>query len=124
MGWLYQHPENLSPEMALGDLRNMLAARKTVGYLLKKAYTFAPGEPRDIPVTIAWAENDKVLLPYQARRARELMPHAHHLWLARCGHVPMPDDPELVSETILAGARAAIPTHPTVPTHPTAGSAA
>ena len=125
MGWLYQHPENLSPEIALGDLRNMLAARRTVSYLLKHAYTFTPGEQRDIPVTVAWSDHDKVLLPYQARRARQLLPTAHHVWLDHCGHVPMPDDPALVAETIIAGARAASrPTSPTVTTVPTAGSAA
>jgi pimeloyl-ACP methyl ester carboxylesterase len=120
MGWLYQHPENLSPEIALGDLRNMLQARPTVNYLLKQPYVFMPGEPRDIPVTIAWSERDKVLLPYQARRARQLMPHAQHVWLDHCGHVPMPDDPELVAQTIIAGAqavraRASAPTTAAVP---------
>lgn len=133
MGWLYQHPENLSPDLALGDLRNMLAARSTVRYLLRHAYTFTPGEPRDIPVTIAWSDHDKVLLPYQARRARQLMPQAHHLWLDHCGHVPMPDDPALVADTIIAGARA-VPVPPTSTSTvtstatstvtPTAGSAA
>jgi len=119
MGWLYQHPENLSPEMALGDLRNMLAARRTVSHLLDNAYTFTPAVGSDVPVTIAWADHDKVLLPYQARRARALMPTAHHLWLDHCGHVPMPDDPALVADTIIAGTRA-VP----VPTVSTAGSAA
>jgi pimeloyl-ACP methyl ester carboxylesterase len=114
MGWLYQHPENLSPEMALGDLRNMLAARRTVGYLLKHAYTFTPGDLHDVPVTIAWADHDKVLLPYQARRARQLLPEAHHVWLDHCGHVPMPDDPDLVAETIIAGAHA-VPNTSTTP---------
>lgn len=119
MGWLYQHPENLSPEMALGDLRNMLAARRTVSHLLDNAYTFTPAVGSDVPVTIAWADHDKVLLPYQARRARALMPTANHLWLDHCGHVPMPDDPALVADTIIAGTRA-VP----VPTVSTAGSAA
>jgi len=123
MGWLYQHPENLSPEMALGDLRNMLQARRTVSYLLKHAYTFTPGEPSDVPVTVAWSDHDKVLLPYQARRARQLLPNAHHLWLDHCGHVPMPDDPVLVAETIIAGARAGVPTASTS-SSTTAGSPA
>jgi len=113
MGWLYDHPQNVSPEMVLGDLANMLRARALVRHLLRQAYTFTPGEPRDIPVTVAWAERDKVLLPYHARQARRLLPHAHHVWLDHCGHVPMPDDPELVAETIIAGARAAV--RPTAP---------
>lgn len=115
MGWLYAHPRNLAPDMALGDLENLVRARATVRYLLKQPYAFTPGEPRGIPVTIAWADRDKVLLPYQARRARRVMPHATHVWLDDCGHVPMPDDPELVAETIIAGARGAVPSDAGVP---------
>lgn len=123
LGWLYAHPQNVPAEMALGDLRNMLHAEPTVKYLLKQAYTFAPGEPRDIPVTIAWAEQDKVLLPYQAKRARVVLPHAQHVWLDHCGHVPMPDDPELVAQTILAGARGAVPLDPSIAIASTGGVA-
>jgi pimeloyl-ACP methyl ester carboxylesterase len=114
MGWLHTHPTRLAPETILGDLANMLHARPTVHHLLGQAYTFMPGEPRGIPVTIAWAQRDRVLLPYQARRARRMMPHATHLWLEGCGHVPMPDDPQLVAETIIAGARCAVPEDPRV----------
>jgi len=123
MGWLYAHPENIAPETVRGDLTNMLSARDTVRRLLGSAYTFMPREPRDIPVTIAWAEKDHVLRPYQARRAREVMPHATHLWLDGCGHVPMPDDPELVARTIIAGARAAVPADPRVTVTATGRSA-
>lgn len=114
MGWLYAHPQYVAPETALADLENMLRSRHTVRQLLKQAYTFVPGAPRDIPVTIAWAERDRVLLPYQAKRARQVLPHAAHVWLEHCGHVPMPDDPELVVETILAGTRGAVPLDPRV----------
>jgi pimeloyl-ACP methyl ester carboxylesterase len=114
MGWLYARPRNVAPEVAFDDLENMLRARRTVRHLIRQAYTFAPGEPRDVPVTIAWAEQDRVLLPYQAGRARQVLPHAAHVWLDRCGHVPMPDDPELVAETILAGTRGAVPLDPRV----------
>ncbi|WGL52843.1 alpha/beta fold hydrolase [Nocardioides sp. BP30] len=114
LGWLYAHPQNVPAPMALGDLENMLRARATIRHLLAQAYTFAPGEPRGVPVTIAWAQRDRVLLPYQARRARRIMPHATHLWLDGCGHVPMPDEPELVAETIIAGARRAVPIDPRV----------
>jgi pimeloyl-ACP methyl ester carboxylesterase len=109
MGWLYAHPQNVAPEMVLGDLDNMLRARPTVLRLLAQAYAFAPSGASEVPVTIAWAEHDRVLLPYQAGRARRILPHATHLWLDHCGHVPMPDDPELVAATLIAGARTAVP---------------
>jgi pimeloyl-ACP methyl ester carboxylesterase len=108
MGWLYAHPENAAPQMVAGDLANMLRARPTVEHLLGQAYPFVPGEP-SVPTTIAWARRDKVLLPYQARRARRILPDATHVWLDDCGHVPMSDHPELVAATIAAGARGAVP---------------
>jgi len=113
MGWLYDRPQNVAPQMVLGDLENMLHARPLVRHLLRQAYTFVPGEPRDVPVTVAWAERDRVLLPYHARQARRLLPHAHHVRLDHCGHVPMSDDPELVAETIITATRAASPVAPT-----------
>jgi pimeloyl-ACP methyl ester carboxylesterase len=109
MGWLYAHPQNAKPEMVVGDLENMLQARPTVQHLLGQAYPFVPGGSSDsVPTTIAWAEHDKVLLPYQAKRARRILPQAQHLWLDHCGHVPMSDDPKLVAQIIAAGARRAV----------------
>jgi pimeloyl-ACP methyl ester carboxylesterase len=54
------------------------------------------------PVTIAWAEKDRLLLPRQAERARRALPRARHLTLAGCGHVPTWDDPAQVAEAILS----------------------
>ena len=62
-------------------------------------YTFEnPAELGALPITVAWGRRD-VLLPYwtQAPRARRLLPRAHHVTLAGCGHVPFYDDPELCS---------------------------
>jgi pimeloyl-ACP methyl ester carboxylesterase len=55
------------------------------------------------PVTIAWAEHDRVFPPApHVARTRELVPDAHFEMLEGVGHVPMFDDPELVARTILA----------------------
>lgn len=106
-GWLHVHPAAIDPQLACGDFANMLHARPTIAQLLAAAYPFAVSETAvAVPTTIAWSERDHVLLPYQARRAKVLLPYAHHVTLAGVGHVPMPDDPELVVETIRAGARA------------------
>jgi pimeloyl-ACP methyl ester carboxylesterase len=56
------------------------------------------------PVTIAWGEKDRLLLPRQAARARRALPSARHVTLFGCGHVPTWDDPALVARTILASA--------------------
>ena len=63
--------------------------------------TFAGGEQVPPPVTIAWGEKDRLLLPRQAARARAALPFARHIVLAGCGHVPSFDDPRLVADAIL-----------------------
>lgn len=60
------------------------------------------------PVTIAWAERDR-LFPLAAYRARAeaLVPAARFEVLEGVGHIPMFDDPELVAATIRASVEAA-----------------
>ena len=64
---------------------------------------FTGGAAISVPVTIAWGERDRVLLPRQAQRAARAIPSARMLTLAGCGHVPMTDDPDQVARVILAG---------------------
>jgi pimeloyl-ACP methyl ester carboxylesterase len=93
-------PALLSAERALGDA---LAMRRGKGYFwyawALRPYAFA-GSP-EVPVTVAWAERDRILLPHQAARARAALPAARHVVLDGCGHVPMSDDPALVASVIL-----------------------
>ena len=109
LAWLNAHPENIPPKDAYGDFKALTSATPNVRRLLAERYQFQ-GEIT-IPTTIAWAEKDRVLLPYQARRAARLLPNATHVTMAGVGHVPMWDDPELVAETIRETiARASVPT--------------
>ena len=64
---------------------------------------FTGGAAISAPVTIAWGEYDRVLLPRQASRAARAIPSARMLTLSGCGHVPMTDDPEQVARVILEG---------------------
>jgi pimeloyl-ACP methyl ester carboxylesterase len=54
------------------------------------------------PVTIAWAEQDRLLLRRQAERARAALPQGRHLTLFGCGHVPSWDEPDLVARAVLS----------------------
>lgn len=99
---VYAHPERVDAELFLAEARAM---RTAVGF----APTAATGRAYscravpDVPVTIAWGDRDRVLLPRQADIARRRLPGAVHVSLPGCGHVPMGDDPELVAELILLG---------------------
>jgi pimeloyl-ACP methyl ester carboxylesterase len=70
------------------------------------AERFVAGGPIDVPVTIAWGQRDRLLLPRQAARAARWIPGARMITLEGCGHVPTYDDPEQVAEVLLAGSSA------------------
>lgn len=62
-------------------------------------------QPRDLdqircPVLVLWGTRDLVLLPRQGRRFERLIPGSELRYLRGLGHVPMSDDPELVSAAI------------------------
>jgi pimeloyl-ACP methyl ester carboxylesterase len=58
-----------------------------------------------IPVTIGWGCRDRLLLPWQGRRARRALPGSRLVPMPGVGHVPTHDDPKLVADLLLAGSR-------------------
>jgi pimeloyl-ACP methyl ester carboxylesterase len=76
------------------------------------AERFGGGETVSVPVTIAWGEHDRILLPRQAKRAARAVPSARMLTLTGCGHVPMTDDPEQVARVILEGSASGVSSGP------------
>jgi pimeloyl-ACP methyl ester carboxylesterase len=105
-GQMFAHAERMTPAEALAHM-DMLLQGDGFHATLPHAdgYEFPAGE-LPVPATIAWGTRDALLLPTQARRARERLPGARHVWLHGCGHVPMSDDPEQVAAAILAGSAA------------------
>lgn len=100
---LCAHPGRVSVDQAIGDARAFTRARPALKTLLAAAEPFDRAIATDIPVTIAWAARDLVLPPWQAARAKEVLPHAHHLLMRGVGHVPMTDDPNFVAKVLLRG---------------------
>jgi pimeloyl-ACP methyl ester carboxylesterase len=111
-GQIYAHPETMTPAQALAYMDMLLQSDGFHATLPNvDGYDFLAGD-LPVPATIAWGTRDALLLPTQARRARERLPGAHHVWLRGCGHVPMGDDPDQVAAVILRGSaefRAATP---------------
>ena len=63
----------------------------------------APMDPLPCPITIAWAEKDRILpVELCAAIARDRLPRATFTILPGLPHTPTIDDPELVASTILA----------------------
>jgi len=99
-------PSRLSPAEAAASLRALAGAPwfdETLPAVLLEH--FRDGEQISVPVTIAWGEKDRLLLPRQARDAARLIPRARIVILRGCGHVPMYDDPDQVAKVLLEGSR-------------------
>jgi pimeloyl-ACP methyl ester carboxylesterase len=104
---LVAHPSRMPTEAAVGATRNLARCpgwRATLDALARGR--FSGGEDVRTPMTIAWGEKDRLLLPRQAERARAEVPQARHITLVGCGHVPTWDDPQLVTRAILSSASA------------------
>lgn len=103
MGLLMTHGGRLDPELVLGDVCGLVAAKPALRTIIDGGEPFDRAIDPAIPVTVAWGTRDLVLLPYQARRAARALPHAEHITLAGCGHVPMIDDVDRVTQVLLEG---------------------
>jgi pimeloyl-ACP methyl ester carboxylesterase len=100
-----EHADRLSAEEIIAATRNLATSPgfdATYDALHRGHFTGASDVRA--PVTVAWGDKDKLLLPRQADRARRAMPQARHLWLPGCGHHPMVDDPEATVRAILTSA--------------------
>ncbi len=99
------HPERIPPTDAVENVRALAAAPwfdETMPAIVSLP-AFTGGEQIEVPVTIAWGEKDRLLLPRQAKRAALAIPRANMVTLLGCGHVPMSDDPDLVATVLLEG---------------------
>lgn len=107
-GMIVARPARLDPDDAVADA---LAMRNATGFAqcaaICRDYQFTGAARADetttagVPVTIGWGVADRILWHRQAARARRRLPHARHVDLPGCGHVPMSDAPELVAELVL-----------------------
>jgi pimeloyl-ACP methyl ester carboxylesterase len=100
------HPSRLTPDQATGDMAAFLAARDALDVVLAGIGQFSGQLPADVPVTIAWGADDRLLSRRQAQVAKAQLPGAQFVRLPGCGHVPMTDDPELVADVLLRGSDA------------------
>lgn len=112
---LMAHPSRVPADHVLGDVRAFMYARPTLRTLLAAAEPFTDAMPVDVPVTIAWAGRDLVLPRWQAETAKRRLPQAEHILLRGVGHVPMFDDPKLVTKILLQGSAPAATVAPLKP---------
>ncbi|HEY3201389.1 MAG TPA: alpha/beta fold hydrolase [Actinomycetes bacterium] len=99
-GPLVAYPRRIDPLMAAQDAAAFRAGRGFTA-VARASHRYRFHGATAVPVTVAWGDRDRILRPHQARRARELLPQAHHVILPGCGHVPMNDNPALVASLIM-----------------------
>ena len=105
-GQLVAHPTRISPADAAASLRALVPSPSFDETLSAAARDrFGDGAQISVPVTIAWGEKDRLLLPRQARRAARLIRGARIVMLRGCGHITMYDDPAQVAQVRLDGSR-------------------
>lgn len=96
-------PGRLSPEAIAGALTAVAHCHWARAFMrdAERRGPLPPALDLPVPVTVAWAERDRVL-PFE-RHGRPLLdnlPAVRVVTLPRCGHVPMSDDPELVARVV------------------------
>jgi pimeloyl-ACP methyl ester carboxylesterase len=103
-GAFFAHPERLTPVEAADSTRALAGAPWFDEMLPALASDrFRDGGSMAVPVTIAWGEKDRLLLPRQAPRAARAVRGARLVVLRGCGHVPTYDDPDQVASVMLEG---------------------
>lgn len=97
------HGERMPPAAAARLIRDAVAC--PVYFDLMDAI-LRDGPPRALdgvtcPVLLAWGTRDRILpSPRYSQRLRDMLPNAEWAALPGVGHIPMSDDPELVTRTI------------------------
>ncbi|MGW0858680.1 alpha/beta fold hydrolase [Streptomyces sp. NPDC002690] len=98
-------PGRRSPETVVAETLALRNATGFEGTLAAGRNTSFTSDVPGIPVTVAWGSRDVLLPRRQGVRAKRTIPDARLVRLPECGHVPMNDDPALVSRVILDTSR-------------------
>lgn len=100
-------PAAVPVEEALADLDALIGAAAFDDVCAAFTGYLAPVDAADhVPVTIAWGDKDRLLLPRQLERARRRLPRARHVLVPGAGHLMMGDQPEAVAAVVRAATRA------------------
>ncbi|MFE6281469.1 alpha/beta fold hydrolase [Streptomyces sp. NPDC057877] len=102
---IYARPGRRSPAAVVAETRALAGAERFAETLRSGRDVQFTDDVTGIPVTVAWGNRDRLLVPRQGIRAKYVIPRARLIRLPGCGHVPMNDDPALVARVLLDGSR-------------------
>ncbi|WP_328314119.1 alpha/beta fold hydrolase [Streptomyces sp. NBC_00442] len=102
---IYARPGRRSPQAVVAETLALCEAPGFAQTLAAGQSVLVTDDVPGLPVTVAWGSKDRLLLRRQGVRAKHAIPGARLVRLPGCGHVPMNDDPALVTRVILDGSR-------------------
>ncbi|MER6715077.1 alpha/beta fold hydrolase [Streptomyces sp. NPDC006129] len=102
---IYARPGRRSPEAVIAETLALARAQGFSETLRSGRTVQFTDDIVGTPVTVAWGNRDRLLIPRQGVRAKGVIPRARLVKLPGCGHVPMNDDPALVARVVLDGSR-------------------
>jgi pimeloyl-ACP methyl ester carboxylesterase len=102
---IYARPGRRSPEAVIAETLALARAQGFSETLRSGRSVQFTDDIVGTPVTVAWGNRDRLLIPRQGVRAKSVIPRARLVRLPGCGHVPMNDDPALVARVVLDGSR-------------------
>ncbi|MEU7721047.1 alpha/beta fold hydrolase [Streptomyces tibetensis] len=102
---IYARPGRRSPEAVVAETLALARAQGFSETLRSGRTVQFTDDIVGTPVTVAWGDRDRLLIPRQGVRAKGVIPGARLVRLPGCGHVPMNDDPALVARVVLDGSR-------------------
>ncbi|MEV5358589.1 alpha/beta fold hydrolase [Streptomyces sp. NPDC052693] len=102
---IYARPGRRSPEAVVAETLALARAQGFAETLRSGRTVRFTDDIVGTPVTVAWGNRDRLLVPRQGVRAKTVIPKARLVRLPGCGHVPMNDDPALVARVVLDGSR-------------------
>ncbi|HKN55286.1 MAG TPA: alpha/beta fold hydrolase [Amycolatopsis sp.] len=103
-GMIVGKPALLAPDVVVADALALAASAgfEPTAAQSRNGFRYS-GRVTGLPVTIAWAEHDRILARPRAADVRQIAPDADLVLLKGCGHVPMNDDPRVVAKLLLDG---------------------
>ncbi|MEU2042312.1 alpha/beta fold hydrolase [Nocardia niwae] len=103
-----QHGDRLSRMQAVAIVQDMIEC-DAADDLLNTAESVAPLHDLPCPITLAWADEDRIFPPeIHGITARSRIPGGRYVALRDVGHVPMIDDPGLCAATIRAAVETSV----------------
>ena len=105
LSWLHGRAWRLEPDDAAREIRDFAWCPGFHATLRHATSTWAPEQLREVgvPVRVCLGSRDLVIGAISGPRQVEAIPGAELVRLPGCGHVPMPDDPDLVADAIADG---------------------